>query len=132
MDEPSFVKVVTKAEAKLNRLTFDHILCEDGEYGQIVRGSFTAFTESELTAVQMGVCALADTVNAMEIMQSSTGGKGALHSVSSGGESITYAGSRYTDALSDPNKEYQLYKDTLLDYVRPELFAVNPLYAGVR
>lgn len=132
--ETAFNKAIGKATATMLQLTFDHIVEQNGEAGQIIGGQFVAINAEELDALKMGLCSLVDSVISMDTAraQANTGGNGSIKAVSSGGESITYGETRYTQALSDKAAEYGLYKDALTLYMRPEIFTVNPFFAGVR
>ena len=133
--ETDFNKGYPKAMAIMNRLTFSHIICVDDDYGQEIRGSFTEFTEEELDATRMGVCSLIDAVIAFAAAKTQAlAGSGSIKAVSSGGESITYDVNKtiYDNALASKEAEDTLYRNALLDYMRPELYTVNPFFAGVR
>ena len=133
----TFEIMLPKAEAVFNALTFSHVVESDGVYGQMIRGTFTEFTEAELTACKMGMCALIDTMAELAEMRTQAlagaGDAGNIRSVSSGGESITYdaRATAYTEALVSRPAEMRLYGDALKMYMRPEIFTVNPFFAGV-
>lgn len=140
--EVSFDKVLSKAEMKFNRLTFNHIVCVNGEYGQMVRGTFEAFNEQELRCVKMAVCSLIDSMMQFEAikkqalsgtLEGSSTTSGRVRSVSSGGESITYGdkATSYDAALTSTAAENNIYKESMMEYMQPEAFRVNPFYAGV-
>lgn len=136
-DEAAFTPAARKAEAVMDSLTFHHIIRKDGAVGQMVDGVFTELTADELNALKMGLCALTDAVlNVNNARNKALSGNSEenIKSVSSGGESITYgaAATAYDDALKDHAAEMNLYRNTLLLYAAPEMFTVNPFYAGVR
>ena len=133
----TFEVMLPKAEAVFNALTLGHIVESDGVYGQMIRGTFTEFTEKELTACKMGMCSMIDTMAELAGMKAQAlagaGDTGNIRSVSSGGESITYDAkvTAYTEALVSRTAEMRLYGDALKLYMRPEIFTVNPFFAGV-
>lgn len=133
----TFEVMLPKAEAVFNALTFSHIVESDGVYGQMIRGTFVELTETELKACRMGMCSMIDTMAELAGMKAQAlagaGDAGNIRSVSSGGESITYDAkvTAYTEALVSRTAEMRLYGDALKMYMRPEIFAVNPFFAGV-
>ena len=133
----TFEVMLPKAEAVFNALTFSHIVESDGVYGQMIRGTFVELTETELKACRMGMCSMIDTMAELAGMKAQAlagaGDAGNIRSVSSGGESITYdaKATAYTEALVSRTAEMRLYGDALKMYMRPEIFAVNPFFAGV-
>ena len=136
-EEEAFTPAAKKAEHVMDSLTFHHIIREDDKVGQMVNGVFTELTADELDALKMGLCALTEAVlNVDNARKKALSGNTAanIKSVSSGGESITYgaAATAYDDALKDHAAEMNLYRNTLLLYAAPEMFTVNPFYAGVR
>ena len=133
----TFEVMLPKAEAVFNALTFSHIVESDGVYGQMIRGTFVELTKTELKACRMGMCSMIDTMAELAGMKAQAlagaGDAGNIRSVSSGGESITYdaKATAYTEALVSRTAEMRLYGDALKMYMRPEIFAVNPFFAGV-
>ena len=133
----TFEVMLPKAEAVFNALTFSHIVESDGVYGQMIRGTFVELTKTELKACRMGMCSMIDTMAELAGMKAQAlagaGDAGNIRSVSSGGESITYDAkvTAYTEALVSRTAEMRLYGDALKMYMRPEIFAVNPFFAGV-
>ncbi len=127
-----------KAKVALDRITYGHIVCDTGSYGQKVDGKFVAFAEQELSAVQMAVCALTEEIYRLEaVKQQALEGNennGNIKSRSSGGESISYESKStvYDEVIKDNRKKMQFYRDVLLENMPPELFEVNPFYAGRR
>ena len=136
ISEELFERRLRDAKAFLARATFGSIIGYEGEYGQMVRGQFQAFTSEQLEAVKMGLCKLCEVIDSIETAMSTalsgSSSSGNIKSVSSGGESITYgtAENVYQTALKSPAAKTQLCRSALLEYMRPELFAVNPFYAG--
>jgi hypothetical protein len=128
-EEEQFTPAARKAEAVMDNLTFHHIIRQDGNVGQMINGVFTELTEDELDALKMGLCALTDSVINVDKARNQSGN---VKSVSSGGESITYGDTAYSDAVKDHSIELNLYRNTLLLYAPPDVFTVNPYYAGVR
>ncbi len=136
----SFSFWLYKANNMLNRITYGHIVDDggSGSYGQMIKGKFMAFTEQELKAVQYSVCALIDEMYQLEKAkkQAVEGNEntGNIKSRSSGGESISYESKAtvYDDALKDNGRKLKLYREILLEYMPPEVFRINPFYAGLR
>lgn len=126
-DEAAFTPAARKAEAVMDSLTFHHFIRQDGNVGQMIHGVFTELTSDELDALKMGLCALTDAVIAVDHAKHHS-----VKTVSSGGESITYGDTAYDAAVKDHSTELNLYRNTLLLYAPPDVFAVNPYYAGVR
>lgn len=126
-EEEQFTPAARKAEAVMDNLTFHHIIRQDGSVGQMINGVFTELTEDELDALKMGLCALTDSVIAVDHAKHHS-----VKTVSSGGESITYGDTAYDVAVKDHSTELNLYRNTLLLYAPPDVFTVNPYYAGVR
>lgn len=136
----SFPSCLYKANNMFDRITYGHIVydSDSDSYGQVAKGEFTAFTKQEITAVQYAVCALADEMYKLEKvkLQAVEGNEsvGNIKSRSSGGESISYESKPtvYDEAVKDDRKKLELYRETLLEYMPPEIFRINPFYAGLR
>lgn len=132
-DFPRYEKL---AELFLNKITFGHIVVNDGAYGQIIRGMFTPLTEAELEALQYGVCNLLETEqklsNAEDNAISGNSSSANVKSRTSGGESISYESKKtvYDEALTSEGKKTELLRNALLVYAYPDVFRVNPYYAG--
>lgn len=135
--DDSFKRLLIKAEAFLNKRTFNRIIQnESGEYGQIVYGKFLPFTEQELTALKYGLCSLVDTLAKLEKVETQAldgnENPGNVKSRSSGGESISYESRKtiYDGALSDQTQKGELLRNALMEYIQPDVFRYNPFYAG--
>lgn len=137
-DSSVFDKWLIKATAFLNRVTFNHIVFENEQFGQYARGLFEPFTDEELKAVQYGLCLLIDTMVALDKTEkqavAGTTDAGNIKSKSSGGESVTYESKTtvYDEALKDNGKKMKIFRDALMDYMPPSAFRYNPYYAGER
>ena len=135
-DEDIFERLEKKAEALLKKLTFSRITTEDGVIGQLIRDEFTAYTDEQTEAVTYGLCELINALYMVETARQdalSGATQGNIRSVSSGGESISYgaAETSVTEALRSAAAEQKMYRDALMTYMRPEMFEVNPFYAGI-
>ena len=134
--ETEFNRVEKLSELFLNKVTFGHIVVENGVYGQIIRGDFTPLTESELEALKYGLCNLIDTEEKLSKAEdnaiSGNSSQANVKSRTSGGESISYESKKtvYDEALVSGDKKNELLKNALLVYAYPDMFRVNPYYAG--
>lgn len=136
--EDVFPSYLRRARQILDRMTFSSIVEVDGAYGQIVRGEFQEFTESELLALKYGICCLMDTLSKLDAVEmkaiAGSADSGNIRSRSSGGESVSYESIKtaYDVAMTDEAKKNALYRDSLLAYITPTAFRINPFYAGWR
>jgi len=138
--ENDFPRYEKLAELFLNKITFGHIVVNDGAYGQIIRGMFTPLTEAELEALQYGVCNCLETIQRLSKAEddavSGSSSASNVKSRTSGGESISYESKKtvYDEALASEDKKTDLLKNALLVYAYPDVFlqnsGVNPYFAG--
>lgn len=133
-----FNRYLRRATVILNRFTFNHIVQIDGEYGQIVKGKFQAFTDDERESLQFGLCNLINKMSSLDAVEqqalSGNSDSGNVKSRTSGGESISYENrmTAYDEALTDESKKMALFRSALMEFAQPELFRVNPFFAGSR
>lgn len=117
ISESLFPKWKSRAEDKLNMLTFGHITDEA--------------LEEYNTQIQKAVCALADLLFELDKATKTATAKddSNVRSKSSGGESITFcdADTLVTKVLSDKAAQNRLMYDTVAEY----LSGTGLLYAGV-
>lgn len=138
--QDSFNTWENRSSAMLKRLTYNHIVYDSNSesYGQNIRDKFEPFTDTELEAVQYGLCALMDKMYSLNnVEQQALEGNSSESNVksrSSGGESISYdsRATAFDQALVDNNTKMVLYRNTLKEYMIPEVFRINPFYAGLR
>lgn len=100
---------------------------------------------SHATKVKKAVCAIADALFQVDIQRKAAAPQkqedgsyhGAVSSISSGGESISYSkadsGSVYAEAAASKEKEFELVRGLAYKYLAgiPDANGVNLLYAGV-
>ena len=133
-----FPKYERLAELFLNRVTFGHIVCNDGVWGQIIGRTFNPLTEKELEALQYGVCNLLESQKKLQEAEdkaiSGNSSSANVKSRTSGGESISYESSKttYDEAIANDEKKTELLKNALMLYAYQSVFSVNPFYAGSR
>ena len=117
ISESSFPKYESRAESKLNYLT----------YGNITDDALTDYD----TEIQMATCALADLIYKIEQATNNAGNAeyASVKSMSSGGQSITFGDSEtvISNVLGDNEAQLKLMSDTIVEY----LFDTNLMYAGV-
>ena len=137
VSETEFPRYEKLAELFLNRVSFGHIVKNgDDVYGQLIGKAFSPFTEAELEALQYGVCNCLEAAFKIDEAEkqalSGNSSSGNVKSRTSGGESISYEARKttYDEAISDNSKKNDLLKNALLVYAYPEVFRVNPYYAG--
>lgn len=110
-DAPIFEKLEKRASAKLNYLTFGNITNETlDEYDY---------------EVQMSVCAIIDAM--AEIDKRTSDNMANVKSMSSGGQSVSFGDTVYTDAVASEDAQTKLFRDKVTEY----LFPTGLLYAGV-
>lgn len=138
VDDNSFDRMYRRAEAALNRMTFNRIITVNGVPGQMIGRDFEPFTVEELQALKYGLCSLMDMMMKLEKAErqalAGNSDAGNVKSRSSGGESISYESRKtvYDEALTDENKKSDLFRNALLEYIQPCAFRHNPFYAGSR
>lgn len=102
-------------------------------------------SDSHASKVKKAVCAIADALFQVDIQRKAAAPQkqedgsyhGAVSSISSGGESISYAkadsGSVYAEAAASKEKEFELVRGLAYKYLEgiPDANGVNLLYAGV-
>lgn len=134
--EERFEFLARKAWHILDRMTFYNIRCIDEKNGMFYRREFIEFTENEIKRIKMAMCCLIETeFRIQEAERKALAGNSDSSNVksrSSGNESITYgvAKTLYDDAISDNAKRDELYKKSIMIYMNPSVFRVNPFYAG--
>lgn len=134
--ETEFLRYEKLAELFIKKITFGHIVVNDGAYGQIISGTFTPLTEAELEALQYGLCNMMDAAHRVDEAEqqalSGNSSAGNVKSRTSGGESISYEARKtaYDEAITSNDKKTDLLRDALLVYAYPDVFRVNPYYAG--
>lgn len=136
-DDEAFNKLLKRSMAFLNKRTFNRIIQnESGEYGQMVHGRFSEFTDRELEVLKYGLCGLTDALAKLEKAETQAlagnESSGNVKSRSSGGESISYESHKtvYGEALVDQAKKDELLRSTLMEFIQPDAFRYNPFYAG--
>lgn len=140
VDETDFPRVSMRSGVILDRMTYGHVVEEDGTYGQEIRGEFLPFNEAELNYLTFAFCSLCDVVEQLDEAKANalaggggTDGNANVRTRTSGDESITYESKRtaYDDALTDENAKDKLYKDAVFEVCDPWCFRWNPFYAGL-
>lgn len=136
-DDKVFNMLLKRSMVFLNKRTFNRIIQnESGEYGQMIHGKFSEFTDRELEALKYGLCSLTDVMSKLEKaeIQALAGNESAgnVKSRSSGGESISYESHKtvYDEALADQSKKDELLRSALMEFIQPDAFRYNPFYAG--
>lgn len=135
-EDTDFLRLYKKAKAFFDRMTFSHVVENDGAIGQMVAKEFEEFTDSELTAVRDGLCNLIETMQSLESAekQALAGNKtdANIKSRSSGGESIAFDSKKtvFDSALENESEKQALLKSSLLAFMPPLSFRHNPFYAG--
>ena len=101
--------------------------------------------DTHAAKVKKAVCAIADALYLVDVQRKAAAPQkqedgsyhGAVSSVSSGGESISYSkadsGSVYAEAAASKEKEFELVRSIAFKYLAgiPDANGVNLLYAGV-
>lgn len=115
LDEALFLKYEKRAKFKLNSLTF----------GNITDEMFEMYSEQ----VQYALCSIIDNMEKIDkaMNDRTDASAGGVKSMSSGGQSITFADNVYTKAVSDQTAQDALYMAGIIDY----LYDTGLLYAGV-
>lgn len=113
LDEALFSKYEKRATFKLDSLT----------YGNITKDKYDECEKQIL----FSLCAIIDEMVKIDNAMKGENATGAIKSMSSGGQSVTYADNVYTKAISDPSAQDALYIASIQDY----LYDTGLLYAGV-
>lgn len=136
VSQEEFSRYEKLSELFLNKISFGHIVEIDGTYGQIIRREFIPFTEKELEALQYGECNLIETIQKLSKAEDNaiSGNSSAANvkSRTSGGESVSFDVKKtvYDEALTNEDKKTELFKNAIYAYAYPDMFRVNPFYAG--
>ena len=133
LTEDNAAKWLTRASDELDVFTFGRLM-----------SAFPA-EATHAAKVKKAVCAIADALCMVDVQRKAAAPQkqedgsyhGAVSSVSSGGESISYSkadsGSVYAEAAASKEKEFELVRGLAYKYLAgiPDANGVNLLYAGV-